>query len=97
MRSGGASHDQSRFEQGPINGRLLGLADPQLHLRCAPVVDLAGEPLLWTRPPANSRTATLDAALPSAFPAKRAVTWSERLLVSFVPAVLPLVAADLQG
>ncbi len=48
MRSGGASHDQSRFEQGPINGRLLGLADPQLHIRCAPVVDLAGEPLLWT-------------------------------------------------
>lgn len=39
----------------------------------------------------------LDATLLSAFPAQRAVTCSERLLVSFVLDFLPLVAVDLQG
>jgi chlorobactene glucosyltransferase len=74
---------------------------------CARLATLAsGEWLLFTdadtlHTPSSieqglAQALALDAALLSAFPAQRAVTWSERLLVSFVLDFLPLVAVDLR-
>lgn len=44
-----------------------------------------------------AQAAVLNAALVSVFPYQRAVTWSERIIVSFIIDFLPLVAVDLEA